>query len=715
MDNAGWRAQRHAYEEQLAQRNRHRTQDGSYYPVEQVGPIPESSIGGSYTQPVPHTRSDQQITPDQLARMTPAERSQYYRVAHMGPPLQFMCGPLLKYDTVVDYVWYGAVLIVTADSGSTYSPAPALTYDWDQNRPSHDVTHLEHDTSGTSFDLGPHPADPQTSPPMVIIDARNGTSKQVEGQEIYVYADQTGSFTFWRFYLEVPLADNGQEVTYHINDGQRMHFHVPGRNQNMRWAAHSCNGFSAGVNPDDFRGPGFRSGYDPLWVDLLTKHAQDPFHVLVGGGDQLYCDRLMYEPEMQDWVALKPEEKRVYQLTEQITKALDRFFFHHYCQQFRHGAFARANCSIPMLNMCDDHGTFSIHETLPDTIDGFGSYPDELQRAPVFKAIGMRGYFYFLLFQHFVNVTVDGTDDRPGQHILKSLIIGDMGPYVQSPSHSLLSYLGPQCYVLLLDCRAERMLTRVCSPVEYDNVFSRVSQLPPQVEHLIVQLGIPIAYPRMVFLETALSSKLNPLVMLGKAGHLGSIGLSGFVNRFNADAELLDDLNDHWTSRTHKQERNWLVERLQGIARVQRLRISFVSGDVHCASVGVFKTLKPKHGAEIPIANDYRYMVNIITSAIVNTPPPAPVLAMVSSLAGKAHKALHHIETDETMVPLFVDDTDGSQRKQKYIMGKRNWCQVDWDPYSGELVFDLRVEQKKGVGTTVGYPTRVPPPNWPRA
>ena len=41
----------------------------------------------------------------------------------------------------------------------------------------------------------------------------------------------------------------------------------------------------------------------------------------------------------------------------------------------------------------------------------------------------------------------------------------------------------------------------------------------------------------MVFLETALESRFNPLVVLGKAGHL-----AGFVNRFNSDAELLDDL-----------------------------------------------------------------------------------------------------------------------------------------------------------------------------
>jgi hypothetical protein len=44
------------------------------------------------------------------------------------------------------------------------------------------------------------------------------------------------------------------------------------------------------VNPDDFRGPGFQSGYDPVWVDLLAKHAEQPFHLLVGGGDQIYCD-----------------------------------------------------------------------------------------------------------------------------------------------------------------------------------------------------------------------------------------------------------------------------------------------------------------------------------------------------------------------------------------------------------------------------------------
>ena len=50
----------------------------------------------------------------QIAHMSPVERSQNLRVARMQPYLQFMAGPLLRYDTVdADGVWRGAALIVS--------------------------------------------------------------------------------------------------------------------------------------------------------------------------------------------------------------------------------------------------------------------------------------------------------------------------------------------------------------------------------------------------------------------------------------------------------------------------------------------------------------------------------------------------------------------------------------------------------------------------
>ena len=79
----------------------------------------------------------------------------------------------------------------------------------------------------------------------------------------------------------------------------------------------------------------------------------------------------------------------------------------------------------------------------------------------------------------------------------------------------------------------------MCSAYEYKKVFDKIYRLPPQVQHLVIQLGIPIAYPRMNFMETILESKLNPLVAMGKRG---STKVGSFVNKFNADAELLDDL-----------------------------------------------------------------------------------------------------------------------------------------------------------------------------
>lgn len=50
-----------------------------------------------------------------LAQLPAAERSQMQRAPRMDPYLQFMVGPLLRYDTVDENgLWYGAVLIVSA-------------------------------------------------------------------------------------------------------------------------------------------------------------------------------------------------------------------------------------------------------------------------------------------------------------------------------------------------------------------------------------------------------------------------------------------------------------------------------------------------------------------------------------------------------------------------------------------------------------------------
>lgn len=53
-------------------------------------------------------------------------------------------------------------------------------------------------------------------------------------------------------------------------------------------------------------------------------------------------------------------------------------------------------------------------------------------------------------------------------------------------------------------------------------------------------------------------------------------------------------------------------------------------------------------------------------------------------------------------IPVFTKDPNGQTRKQKFIMGHRNWCLAELDETTGEFVFDIRVEREKGYGVTVG-------------
>lgn len=199
-----------------------------------------------------------------------------------------------------------------------------------------------------------------------------------------------------------------------------------------------------------------------------------------------------------------------------------------------------------MVNMCDDH----------DLIDGFGSYPDDLQRSAFFKqyvfltwdsrrtngfrSIGSRGYFWFLLFQQFINDAVDGTLIEPGQHTFASTIIGNDGPYIPFPSHSSLHYFGPRVSLLVMDCRAERRKDLILTPDTYERVLGEVNKIEGGVEHLIVLLGIPIAYPRMNLTEKIMASDS----LLAKVARNGIV-LPSMTNHYNKDSESFS----FWTCR----------------------------------------------------------------------------------------------------------------------------------------------------------------------
>lgn len=188
----------------------------------------------------------------------------------------------------------------------------------------------------------------------------------------------------------------------------------------------------------------------------------------------------------------------------------------------------------------------------------------------------------------------------------------------------------------------------------------------------------------------SLTSRLmDPVKAIGKTGVFGKV-----LNNIDGGVEVLDDLNDHWTAKNHKQERTIVVEDLQDLAIDKSLRITILryaitclksprceftdqkkSGDVHLAAAGQFYS-NPKLG--LAKHKDPRYMPNIISSAIVNSPPPD----LMADVLNKRNK-IHHFDkqTEEDMIPMFSQGVDGKPRNNKRLLPHRNWCSIrPWLP-----------------------------------
>jgi hypothetical protein len=59
----------------------------------------------------------------------------------------------------------------------------------------------------------------------------------------------------------------------------------------------------------------------------------------------------------------------------------------------------------------------------------------------------------------------------------------------------MITYLGPQVAMVLLDARAERRKDQVCSRATYETVFREIKRLGRDVEHLIFVLGEECCLP----------------------------------------------------------------------------------------------------------------------------------------------------------------------------------------------------------------------------
>ncbi|KAJ1918716.1 hypothetical protein H4219_002438 [Mycoemilia scoparia] len=482
--------------------------------------------------------------------------------------------------------------------------------------------------------------------------------------------------SFWRFDISIPLDyQNEKKVTYRINNvGPQYNFTVPAQKSEIRWCFWSCNGWSLSVKEEEKQKLG---GDNAVWNDLLDKHNRFPFHLMVGGGDQLYSDVLWSLRVLQPWLGIKSKtERRDAPFTEEMTRQIDTFYFMHYIKMFFfHNRLGDAMTTIPYSFIVDDH----------DIFDGWGSYPDYLHESKVFQGIKQFAFKYWLLFQ------AQTTQQLSREH-----------GYFGGSGFSWLKSLGPYTSILGVDTRYERNIQRIVTREAYDEIFWRLNnQVSPHCRHLLVFLGVPIVYPRLNLIEAGFSmfktTKLYKLPLFQKDG-----AFSNILNQFG-EPELMDDLNDHWTADVHMEERKDFIIRLQELARTKNIRVTFVAGDVHCCGAGRLASQNP----EIKdVQHDPRYMVQIISSAIVNIPPPNAVIRGVHYSA-----KLYNLNssTNEKMFKLFKEDVNGKSppNNNTKLLARRNFSTFVENHESGAVMVNIHVQREDAKGT-VPYNIAIP-------
>ena len=276
------------------------------------------------------------------------------------------CGPLLNYRRMENETWFGSVLVVT-DGGSGAEESPevpelklkvmGIAKDGDKQQES------TGEPNGIQKGEKQGPDDNENFQNTDIYDSgayktngvvENTGSGETRVQGTKLYSDSRS--TFWRFDLTVKMQHEELKCEYSIPclhfsgiKTDKQHFFVPAIHDSMRIMFHSCNGFSVGTDEEAYSGA-------CLWNDVLRVHAQTPFHVMLGGGDQIYNDGIRVNGPLKAWTDISnPHKRREFHFPESLRKDCDDYYMNNYIKWYSTEPFAGANGQIAQLNLWDDH------------------------------------------------------------------------------------------------------------------------------------------------------------------------------------------------------------------------------------------------------------------------------------------------------------------------------------------------------------------------
>ena len=355
----------------------------------------------------------------------------------------------------------------------------------------------------------------------------------------------------WRYTFSLPATENNPVGSYAIGD-RSWQVALP-VGPHLRIAFTACNGRESDRPGDD------SPERNAMWRHLLQKHMEEPFQLMLQGGDQLYADYVWEAvPALTEWRRQgRPPEAT---LTAEAVAVIEDYYFELYCWLWGQAELTQIQATIPSLMMWDDH----------DIFDGWGSYPANLQKSQPFDAVGTAARNQFALFQMAIR-----PDQLPDQ--LPAGIGDDSGIHFGTVFN--LGELG----IIIPDLRSERTQQQVMGPAGQRWFANALAQLA-DCRHILLVSTVPL-----------INVDLSPIERL--------------VSLVPGDSLFQTDLRDQWRSYAHRQEWLRLIKQLFDFSEQTKTQLTILSGEIHLGALG-----QMTRGKTI--------LYQLTASGIVHPPPP---------------------------------------------------------------------------------------------
>jgi len=347
------------------------------------------------------------------------------------------------------------------------------------------------------------------------------TSEAMHAPEILAQFD---SATVWRVRFNLP-SDRPSEYRW---NGEI--YPVAGDLRgDLRIAFVSCNGEEIG----DLEREG--SERNAMWARLCKAHQEEPFALLLHGGDQVYADEVTQgHPLSEDWPSHVPENPSQADQAN-LHHHLHQKFFDRYAELYSAPEFAWIAARVPSLMQWDDH----------DICDGWGS----LRRWQTHSAVGQTLFNTarenFLIFQ-------------------QAAVQGDLPARFNDPAGHHLGWVvrGPGLRILAPDLRSERTRKGVMGIGGWSMMESEAAKR--ETGRTLLMSSVPLLGPRLSILEAL-------MVVIPR------------MQKYE------DDLRDQWQSRGHRVEWVRMLRLVRDMARAVEQNITVVSGEIHLATRAVME------------------------------------------------------------------------------------------------------------------------------